>query len=150
MTYDDLMALIESSRKEDWAHDDDWGEVWTYKNDLNVRIEHVKQGGAGEQVEALDGEEVHEEWALTLTETHDENPFKKFYAVLYGSSFVELFMGLIVGHGRGWVPLPKTKDDLSITVRQYKLGKIVESHSGATNSLDFFLERANIGVREGN
>lgn len=50
MTYEELIAAIKSSVKEDWLHDVDWGEVWTYKRDLNVRIERVESGGVGEQL----------------------------------------------------------------------------------------------------
>jgi len=78
----------------------------------------------------------------------DEPPKMEFYALFYGSSFVHLFAGVLVENRRGWLPLTRSRAELTITKLEYQVGKVVEPRSSETSNLDYFLERAGIEVAE--
>lgn len=75
-----------------------------------------------------------------------EVPEKEFYALFYGSSFVRLFMGVLVENRRGWIPVTQSREELTITKLQYRVGKMVEPRGDDTTNLDHFLEVAGIRV----
>jgi hypothetical protein len=78
-TYNDVMAKIGASTKEDWVLNHDETQR-TYKGDLNIRIVD-----ATEQVPDGDAR-VHEPWVQMLSSTHE--PVRRVFDIYYGNSFV--------------------------------------------------------------
>ncbi|AMJ98447.1 MULTISPECIES: hypothetical protein [Alteromonas] len=132
MTYDELMSVIDTSQQDDWIFSDERGK-YTYKKDLNIRIERPD---IDHDTDKFSGEE----WA---TEHPDPAAYRVVYEIYYGASFVEeMFMVSVDGH-RATLPLPN-RQTLTITRKQYRFAKIVDQ----LGTLDEYMRRAGLEVKE--
>ncbi|MBA3290242.1 MAG: hypothetical protein H0U17_01970 [Actinobacteria bacterium] len=140
MTYDEVLEAIGRGQQDDWLP---MGGRFVYKHDLNIRIEEAEEGPG------ISGSEFHEPWVDDIPAT--ESPKRVVFWVYYGvNQIMEIHTVLV--DGRTIVPLPDSKDRFSMDKWNYSFGKIVELYSntdlGGINSLDTFLSRAGISVRE--
>ncbi|WP_100637288.1 hypothetical protein [Marinomonas sp. ef1] len=132
MTYDELMSIIDKSQKNDWIFSDERG-IYTYKNDLNIRIERADIDYDADRFSG-------EDWA---TRHPDPTAYREIYEIFYGTSFVkEIFMVSVDGH-RATLPLPDRKT-LTITRQQYRFAQIVDQ----LGTLDEYMRRAGLEVKE--
>lgn len=131
MTYDEMKALIEDSTKGYWLHDDGM-RVFTFKQDLNIRIQEVSDQS---------GERFEEEWA---TKHSDPSARRYYYDLYYGASFVERFYFVSVDGGRATIPLPQSATELVINRWQYTIAQVIDT----TNTLDSYLGRCGISVSD--
>jgi hypothetical protein len=134
-TYNDVMAKIGASTKEDWVLNHDETQR-TYKGDLNIRIIDATQ-----QVPNGDAR-VNEPWLQGLNLNHE--PVRRVFDIYYGNSFVSSVNMVAVGGFRAYLPYPRSADRLVITHWQYKFAQIVQP---ATDELDSYLQRTHIQVR---
>jgi hypothetical protein len=134
-TYNDVMAKIGASTKEDWVLNHDETQR-TYKGDLNIRIIDATQ-----QVPNGDAR-VNETWLQGLNLNHE--PVRRVFDIYYGNSFVSSVNTVAIGGFRAYLPYPRSADRLVITHWQYKFAQIVQP---ATDELDSYLQRTHIQVR---
>ena len=134
-TYNDVMAKIAASKKEDWITNLDDTER-TYKRDLNIRI--VTDPG-----EAAGSSELpfNEPWAQGLGL---ERAQRQLFTIYYGNSFVRAVQTVAVDGFRAYIPYPKSWDELVISDWEYRFAQIIQP---VFDNLDSYLERAGIGVK---
>ena len=133
-TYDEVMTEIAASTQDDWVMDPR-DEHWTYKGDLNIRLEDTTidvRGG---------GREFHEPWA----EQFGSRPSRlRPFTIYYGSSFVHHVDLVAVDGNRAYIPIPEGVADLAVTHWDYRFAQIVQPR--LYNDLDGYLARAGIQV----
>ena len=134
-TYNDVMAKIGASTKEDWVLNHDETQR-TYKGDLNIRIIDATQQVADEDAR------VHEPWLQGMSLNHA--PVHRVFDIYYGNSFVRSVNTVAVGGFKAYLPYPISADKLVITHWQYKFAQIVQP---PMDELDSYLQRAHIQVR---
>jgi hypothetical protein len=130
MTYDQLKQLIHESSKGDWLFSDERG-IYTFKNDLNLRIQrnpidHVLDKFTGE------------DWA---TNHPDPVAYRVTYEIYYGASFVEYQLMVSVDGHRATLPLPD-RSTQKVTADSYRFAQIVDQ----LNTLDEYMHRAKLEV----
>lgn len=112
MKLTDVERILSSSSQEDWIIDDDTGS-FTYKNDLNLRIER-------------------QDYALTLpfnetwaTNHPDPEARKVNYTVKYNNSFVTRETLVSIDGGRATLPMPDVKTKKVISKEDFNFANIV-------------------------
>lgn len=130
MTYDELLSIIDESEKDDWVFSDERG-VYTFKHDLNVRIERRDIDH--------DSDKFHgEHWA---TNHPDPNAYRVTYDIYYGASFVkEVLMVSVDGH-RATLPIPERKT-LKVKAQDYSFAQVVDQ----LGTLEEYMRRAGLEV----
>ncbi|RXJ78063.1 hypothetical protein CRV03_03580 [Arcobacter sp. F155] len=128
MTYNELDEVIKDSTKADWLFNDERG-IYTFKNDLNLRIQRKeidfdfdKFGG--------------EDWA---TRHPDPTAYRETYEIYYGSSFVKEKLLVSVDGHRATLPLPKINTNI-VSYEDYHFAEIVDQ----LNTLSEYMERAGL------
>lgn len=134
MNYDEVMATIAASNKDDWVKDGR-EHNWTYKGNLSIRLVDTTEEGLGAR-------EFNEPWAQGVG---SEPPRRINFTIYYGNSFVRDVALVDVDGGRAYLPTPKSADELRITRWQYRFARIVQP---PFDQLDSYLERARLR-REG-
>lgn len=132
MTYEELKKILDSSCKEDWLFNDSRG-IYTYKNNLNIRIQRKD---IDFESDAFEGEE----WA---TKHPDPKAYREIYGIYYGSSFIEERLLVTVDGFRATLPLPKIKTN-KIKQQDYQFARIVDRN----DSLDEYIRRAGLEVSD--
>ena len=127
-SYKEVMATIAASSKEDWLTSAN-ERHWTYKGDLNIRLEQHTDSGT-----------FSEPWALRFA---GDAPKPFIFTIYYGTSFVKDVHMVAVDGGRAYRPYPKSSTDLVITDWEYKFAQIVKP---PFESLDRYLAQAGIRV----
>jgi hypothetical protein len=134
-TYNEVLAKIAASSKEDWVINHDETER-TYKGDLNIRI-------VNEPVEVVGSEtEFNEPWVVGLG--HYYHPTRRLFTVYYGNSFVKAVHTVAVDGFRAYIPYPKSADELVITDWEYRFAQVIQP---TFDNLDSYLERVHIRVK---
>src|SRR5690554_2727896 len=113
MNHNDVKHILANSTKDEWITDDESGS-FTYKKDLNLRIE-----GADDET----FREFNEPWAVAHS---DPNAKAVDYVVKYGSSFVEKRVLVSVDGYRATLPMPKSANDLRVIKSDVNFAKILD------------------------
>lgn len=127
MKFDDVKAILANTNKEEWIVDDESGS-FTYKDDLNLRIERIDTD-----------RDFKEPWATCHADPSAETVE---YIVKYGSSFVEKRTLVSVDGHRATLPIPKSSSDLRVKPCAANFARIV--NIGVGNSVDEYLDRSRI------
>ena len=131
MKYPELLRIIRESDKEDWLFNDERG-IYTYKGDLNIRIERRDSDLQGDKF-------TGEDWA---TNHPDPNAYRVIYELYYGSSFVEEKLLVSVDGHRATLPLPDIKTG-EVDPEDYHFAEIVDQ----LNNLSEYKKRSGLKVR---
>lgn len=129
MRLDDVKSILATSSQEDWIIDDESGS-FTFKNDLNLRIERAEYDSF---------RDFNEPWA---TSHPDKHAVAVDYVVKYGSSFVDKKMLVSVDGHRATLPLPKSINNLCVKASDVNFAKIVN----IGDTVDDYLKRSNIRI----
>lgn len=132
MTYNELKEVFASCNKEDWLFDDKRG-VYTYKQDLNLRIVRKDTDFDTDKF-------AGEEWA---TNHPDPAAYREEFEVFYGNSFVFDQLLIAVDGLRARLPLPRSGTN-KVRTSEYKFAMIVDQN----NSLDDYMGRARLEIEE--
>lgn len=108
----EMDKILADSNSDDWIKDDETGN-FTYKKDLNLRIER-------EAYE--DHEETEEEWAVDYPDSH---AVSIRYTIKYNNSFVSRKALVSVDNHRALLPYLKNIDELVVTENAMNFAKIV-------------------------
>lgn len=121
--------ILANSSQDEWIVDDETGS-FTYKEDLNLRIER----------ESYDARrKFNEDWA---TKHPDTEAIAVNYTVKYGSSFVARETLVSVDGGRATLPMPDVKTKKTVSQEDMNFTKIVDV-SGRT---DEYLKRSGLEI----
>jgi hypothetical protein len=134
MTYKELMAVVAASTKEDWVTNHDETQR-TYKGDLNVRLVSSTEEVFGSDTK------FDEPWVHGVGFHHQAE--RRVFTIYYGNSFVKDVHLVAVDGFRGYIPYPRSADELVITDWQYRSAQIIQP---PFDQLDYYLERAGITV----
>jgi len=129
---DAIKKLVIDSEPDDWDYNDDRG-VFTLKSDASVQIRQINRD---------DFEKFEEDWVERYP---DPVAYRDKYELLFNGNFIEEFFLIGVDGLRMSIPLPKASNDLRISERQYRLGKIINNKMKGYD-LDDYLGRAGITV----
>jgi hypothetical protein len=133
-TYNEVLAKIAASDKEDWILNHDETER-TYKGDLNIRIVTNPGEGLGSETS------FNEPWVWRLG--HEPRK-RQLFTIYYGNSFVREVQTVAVDGFRAYIPYPKSRDELVITDWEYRFAKVIQP---LFDNLDSYLQRASIQVK---
>lgn len=111
VTPDDINSIIQNSEPDDWVYDDGEG-VYTYENDVSLRLEDE---------EYMDRVEFEEDWVTIYS---NPTAYRRLIFVYYDSSLIDKEYIVQVDEHRMFIPLPDAKSH-SITEYQYHFGKII-------------------------
>lgn len=130
MTYNELEKAIRNSTKADWLFNDERG-IYTFKNDLNLRIQRKE---INFDFDRFGGED----WA-----THHPDPiaYRETYEIYYGASFVKEKLLVSVDGHRATLPLPRINTTI-VSYEDYHFAEIVDQ----LNTLSEYMERAGLKV----
>lgn len=123
MNYNEVENILANSKKNEWIENDELG-TFTYKNDLNLRIER-----------SPNEIEFNETWATSFP---DKNAKAIDYKVFYNNSFVDEQLLVSVDGARAVLPLPKSADDLTVKKADVNFARIVN----VGNQFDDYLARS--------
>ncbi len=133
MNYDEFMRIIESASVEDWILNDEDG-ILVYKNNIAISIETV-----------YTNEKFYEEWIECYSDK--ENTMKQPFKLCYMGHVVDTFYTASVDGARMNIPYPN-REDMSITRRQYNIGRIVNKEEcQVIDRYDEYLRKARIIVK---
>ena len=133
MKLNDVQKILATSSQNDWIIDDETGS-YTYKNDLNLRIERADYDNY---------ENFDEPWATS----HPDSSAKSVdYTVQYGSSFVERHKLVSVDGHRATLPMPKSRDELIVKPQEVNFASIVDT--GGQDKVEEYLRRSQISVAD--
>lgn len=121
--------ILADSNSDDWIKDDETGN-FTYKKDLNLRIER-------EAYE--DHEEIEEEWAVDNPDSH---AVSIRYTIKYNNSFVDRKALVSVDNHRALLPYPKSIDELVVTENAVNFAKIVS----ISDRVDEYIRSSNFEI----
>ncbi|WP_372887773.1 hypothetical protein [Psychrobacter sp.] len=131
MQLNDLKKILATSSQDEWIVDDETGS-FTYKNDLNLRIERAEYDTY---------RNFDEPWA---TKHPDSSSKAVEYTVKYGSSFIERHTLVSVDGHRATLPIPKSINDLRVKPSEVNFARIVDMG----NRVEEYLRRSNIVVND--
>ncbi|EHR1005931.1 hypothetical protein Q9Y03_005130 [Vibrio harveyi] len=130
MNYSSLESILNSGDREDWLFNDERG-IFTYKRDLNLRIER-------KEIDFDSDKFSGEDWATCHP---DPTAYRMIYEVYYGSSFVDEKLLVAVDGFRAILPLPRINTN-TISRQDYKFASIVDQ----LGTLDDYIRRARLEV----
>ena len=130
MKYIELQKILNSSSHDHWLFDDQRG-IYTYKNDLNLRI-------IRDEIDLESDRFSGEDWA---TKHPDSTAYRVTFEIYYGASFIEEHILVSVDGFRATLPLPKVGTN-KISQENYNLAKILDS----LGTLDEYITRAGLEV----
>ena len=133
MKLNDVQKILATSSQNDWIIDDETGS-YTYKNDLNLRIERADYDNY---------KNFNEPWA---TSHPDSSAQSVDYTVKYGFSFVERHKLVSVDGHRAILPMPKSQDELIVKPTEVNFASIVDT--GGQDKVEEYLRRSQISVAD--
>lgn len=136
MTYDQVLATIAQSSKDDWTHDNR-ERHWTFKSDLMIRFANTTDDEYGED---LQDRTFDEAWTATLP---DKKARRAVFTIYYGASFIKEVELIIVDGGRATMPMPEAADAKVVDPGDYDLARIINPAS-----LDKYMQRFGFTVRD--
>lgn len=132
MRYEELMEIICNSKSTDWLYSD-FKRTYTYRNNLDIRIEMRKPPELKREIRAA---WANRDWATTAE--------RGYYDIYYGVSIVESFSLALVDGYRAALPLPES-DSMTVLLKQYQLARCVDD----LGTLDDYMEKAGLRVEGG-
>ncbi len=133
MNYNNLKKILMNSERDDWLFNDQRGGVFSYKEDLHLRI---VRNDIDHDIDQFEGED----WA---NQHPDPRAYRVTYEVYYGSTFVEDHLLVTVDGFRATLPLPKIGTN-KVSSDRYNFAKLVDD----ADTLDDYMRRANLEVEE--
>lgn len=130
MKLEEVKQILATSSQDEWIVDDESGS-FTYKNDLNLRIERA-------DFESY--RSFNEPWA---TNHPDSSAKAEDFTVKYGASFVDKHTLVSVDGHRATIPMPETSDSEYVTKEDVNFAKIVD----IGGRVDEYLQRSNLKVK---
>lgn len=112
MNYMDVKEKLRTTNKDDWIANDELG-TFTYKDDLNLRIERVETDRP-----------FFESWATNFP---DKNARATNYRVYYNNSYVDEKMLIDVDGYRATIPLPRSTAPLSFDDEDINFARIINA-----------------------
>lgn len=101
-----------------------------YKNDPQLKIIHDTLGGSDNIVDNFS--------ELWIQEFADRQASSAYYSLWYGNTRIDRIVLVLVDGGRAKLPLPATRQDLTVNSYNYKIGKICDQ----LGNCDDYLVRA--------
>ena len=138
-THNDIINIVKSSDpSKDWITALDGKIPHTsiryYKDDVNLRFE-VNQN----EEAYYHNKDFQEEWANQHADRKAHSYFVRLY---YNATLIEQFTLIYVDGGRASLPMPKSREDLTVDPLDYKVAQI---HDGL-NTLDDYMGRSNLEI----
>ena len=130
MTQKEVTDILATSSQNEWIVDDETGS-FTYKDDLNLRIERAEYDKSNS---------FNEDWA---TGHPDSKAEKVNYTVKYASSFVARETLVSVDGGRATLPMPDVKTKKIVSSDDMNFAKIVD----VSDRTDEYIERSGLTVQ---
>ena len=131
MNLEEVKKILATSSQDEWVVDDESGS-FTYKNDLNLRIERADFDTY---------RPFNEPWA---TKHPDSSAKAEDYTVKYGASFVDKHTLVSVDGHRAILPMPKSPNSEYVSKDEMNFAKIVD----IGGRVDEYLERSNLKVED--
>lgn len=133
MNYDEFMKEILDSNVDDWLYDDELG-LYVLKSNLAISIQSDR--------EDIEDREFYEKWVESYP---DPKGYRARFFLKYFGNIIESLYTVAVDGYRMLIPYPKTRTELTISTKQYTIGKIVNiPYNG--HDFDDYLQRANIKI----
>lgn len=128
MNYEELQEIFRTTVKDEWLFNDERG-IYTYKNDLNLRIQRREIDFDSDKFQGVN-------WANKFP-----NPvaYRTIYEIYYGASFIKEKLLIAVDGFRATLPLPKIGTNF-IKSEDYRFAKIVDQSS----TLDDYMKIAKL------
>ena len=130
MTQKEVNDILATSSQNEWIVDDETGS-FTYKDDLNLRIERAEYDKSNS---------FNEDWATGHPDSQAE---KVNYTVKYASSFVARKTLVSVDGGRATLPMPDVKTKKIVSSDDMNFAKIVD----VGDRTDEYIERSRLTVQ---
>ncbi len=131
MKLDDLKKVLATSSQDEWIVDDETGS-FTYKNDLNLRIERAEY-------------DTYENFVEPWANRHPDSSAKSVdYTVKYGSSFIERHKLVSVDGHRATLPIPESRDDLRVRPSEVNFAHIIATG----DRVEEYLRRSQIRIED--
>jgi len=130
MKKDDVMDLIMGSLPEDYTYVEN-KDLYVYNSDINLRI--VLEDESSERP-------LIEPWTEKFL---DKRATTQLVYIYYGCTPLHKMVCVWVDGYRYLIPMPRSRDDLTIGSLEYKIGTILSYHS-PYNDFDQALARAGI------
>jgi len=127
---EDVQKILATSSQEEWIVDDESGS-FTYKNDLNLRIERADFDTF---------RSFNESWA---TNHPDSSAKAEDFTVKYGASFVDKHTLVSVDGHRAVLPMPESPDSQFVSKDDVNFAKIVD----VGGKVEEYLERSKLKVK---
>ena len=130
MNLKEVKKILATSSQNEWIVDDESGS-FTYKNDLNLRIER----------DDFDNyRSFNESWA---TNHPDSSAKAADFTVKYGASFVDKHTLVSVDGHRATLPMPESPDRKYVSKEEVNFAKIVD----IGGRVDEYLKRSKLEVK---
>jgi len=130
MRQKEVNNILATSSQNEWIVDDETGS-FTYKDDLNLRIERAEYDKSNS---------FNEDWATGHPDSLAE---KVNYTVKYGSSFIARKTLVSVDGGRATLPMPDVKTKKIVSSDDMNFAKIVD----VGDRTDEYIERSGLTVQ---
>lgn len=130
MNLEGIQKILATSSQDEWIVDDESGS-FTYKNDLNLRIERADFDTY---------RSFNEPWA---TNHPDSSAKAEDFTVKYGASFVDKHTLVSVDGHRATLPMPESASSEYVSKEDVNFAKIVD----IGGRVDEYLERSKLKVK---
>lgn len=130
MNLEGVQKILATSSQDEWIVDDESGS-FTYKNDLNLRIERADFDTY---------RSFNEPWA---TNHPDSSAKAEDFTVKYGASFVDKHTLVSVDGHRATLPMPESASSEYVSKEDVNFAKIVD----IGGRVDEYLERSKLKVK---
>ncbi len=130
MNLEDIQKILATSSQDEWIVDDESGS-FTYKNDLNLRIERADFDTY---------RSFNEPWA---TNHPDSSAMAEDFTVKYGGSFVDKHTLVSVDGHRATLPMPESAGSEYVSKEDVNFAKIVD----IGGRVDKYLRRSKLKVK---
>jgi len=125
-----INGILATSSQDEWIVDDETGS-FTYKEDLNLRIERASYKNS---------RKFNEDWA---TKHPDSEANAVDNTVKYGSSFVSRKTLVSVDGGRATLPTPDMKTKKTVSKEDMNFAKIVD----VSDRTDEYINRSGLTIK---
>lgn len=130
MKLTEVEKILKESSQKDWIVDDETGS-FTYKEDLNLRIERADYDTYSD---------FNEEWA---TSHPDKSAKKVDYTVKYGQSFVDRKNLVSVDGHRATLPMTESAISKNVSSEDVNFAKIIDTSS----NVDEYIKRSGLTIK---
>ncbi|HIG0355899.1 TPA: hypothetical protein ACX96U_001187 [Clostridium sporogenes] len=136
MKYNEFINQIANSKPNQWMYDDEIGK-YVFINNISITMKQDRQGN----------EEFFEEWVKNFI--HHPTATKMKIYLCFNGDIIDTFYTASVDEARMYIPYPKSSKELTITNKQYNIGRIVNiPKCNVIDNYDEYLREAGIKVLE--